>query len=190
MSAGLLEVTIAKEGGETVVRLVNSGFREGAEWDEEFEGVNSGWSMALALLKHYLDNYFGTPRSSFFAMRPAQFSFEQVVPFHRTREGLAKWLTTGGSYGDVGEPYRFDLREGGTATGHVLAKTARETTLSWKEIQGALELKAFAMGPQRILCIRGCGWGLRAEEAKEIEEQMERAVERLASALTAQSASA
>ena len=50
MNPGILEVTISKEGGETVVRLVNSGFREGAEWNDEFEGIDSGWRMSLALL--------------------------------------------------------------------------------------------------------------------------------------------
>src|SRR5271163_393292 len=53
-NAGMLEVTLSKEGGETVIRMVESGFREGAEWDAEFEGNESGWHMALAVLKHYL----------------------------------------------------------------------------------------------------------------------------------------
>ena len=38
----LLEVTIAREGGETVVTLVNSGFLDGSQWDEEFEGHRLG----------------------------------------------------------------------------------------------------------------------------------------------------
>ena len=29
-----LEVTITRDGGETVVRLCNSGFRDGAEWED------------------------------------------------------------------------------------------------------------------------------------------------------------
>ncbi len=184
MSAGLLEVIISKEGGETVIRLVNSGFREGAEWNEEFEGTDSGWRMALALLKHYLENYFGTSRSSFLAMRPAEFSFEQVVGLQRSAVGLRKWLTKSGEYGEVGESFALELEEGGKASGRVLAKTKRGTTLGWDEIRGVLELKAFSMGPQKMLCVRGCGWGLSAEKAKELEGQMERAVERLAIALT------
>ncbi len=190
MNAGILEVTISKEGGETVIRLVNSGFREGAEWNDEFEGTDSGWRMALALLKHYLENYFGISRASFLVMHPAEFSFDQVVPMHRTEAGLKKWLTKRGDYGEVGESYSLELQEGGKASGRVLAKTNRETTLSWDEIHGVLELKAFSMGPQKILCVRGCGWGLSAEKAKEREGQMERAVDRLASALTANKASA
>lgn len=190
MNPGILEVRISKEGGDTVIRLVNSGFREGAEWNDEFAGVDSGWRMALPLLKHYLENYYGTARSTFFAMRPAEFSFEQVLPFHRTAAGLKKWLTTAGEYGDVGEAFSLQLREGGNACGRVLAKTKRETTLSWDEIRGVIELKAFSMGPQRVLCVRGCGWGMTASRAKELEAQMERALERLANALKAASASA
>jgi uncharacterized protein YndB with AHSA1/START domain len=184
MSAGVLEVTISKEGGETVIRLVNSGFREGAEWDEEFEGTDSGWRMALALLKHYLENYFGISRASFLVMRPAEFSFEQVVELQRSAAGLRKWLTKSGEYGEVGESFALELQEGGKASGRVLAKTKRETTLGWDEIRGVLELKAFSMGPQKMLCVRGCGWGLSAEKAEELEGQMERAVERLSSILT------
>ena len=190
LNPGILEVTIAKEGGETVIRLVNSGFREDAEWNEEFEGVASGWIMALSLLKHYLDNYYGTARSTFMAMRPAQFSFEEVVPLHRTAAGLKKWLTASGEFGDVGEAFSLQLQEGGQLSGRVLAQSKRETTIAWDEIRGVLELKAFSMGPQRILCVRGCGWGLAADRAKEVEQQMERAVERLAKVLTMSSAAA
>jgi uncharacterized protein YndB with AHSA1/START domain len=188
LNPGILEVTITKEGGDTVVRLVNSGFREGAEWNEEFEGTESGWHMTLALLKHYLENYFGTPRASFLAMRPAAFSFEQVLPFHRTATGLQEWLTKSGAYGEAGESFALELQEGGRVTGRVLAKSKREASLGWNEIHGVLELKAFSMGPQRFLCVRGCGWGFSPEKAKELEAQMERAIERLAGVLAASKA--
>ena len=190
LNPGILEVTISKEGGETVIRLVNSGFREGAEWNEEFEGLDSGWRMALPLLKHYLENYYGLARSSFLAMRVVEFSFDQVVPFHRTAAGLTKWLTTAGEYADVGERFSLQLQEGGKVSGHVLAKTKRETTLSWDEIRGVLELKAFSMGSQKILCVRGCGWGLGTDKAKEIQGQMKGALQRLAGALGVSKASA
>jgi uncharacterized protein YndB with AHSA1/START domain len=190
MNPGILELTISKEGGETVIRLVNSGFREGAEWDDEFEGIDSGWRMSLALLKHYLENYFGVSRASFLVMRPAEFDFEHILPLHRTEAGLKKWLTESGGFGGEGETFALELREGGKLSGRVLAKSKRETTLSWDEIHGVLELKAFSMGPQKMLCVRGCGWGLPEEKAKELEVQMEGAVERLSAALAASKASA
>jgi uncharacterized protein YndB with AHSA1/START domain len=190
MNAGILEVTIAKESGETVLRLVNSGFREGAEWNDEYEGMDSGWRMSLALLKHYVENYFGTPRSSFLAMKPAQYSTERLLPLHRTSVGLEKWLTTHGSFGEAGEKFTLSLKEGGSVTGRVLAKTKTETALGWDEIRGVLELKAFSTGPQKMVGVHGCGWGLSAARAMEIEEQMERALGRLAEILGSHSASA
>ena len=89
---GILEILIAHAGGQTVMRLVNSGFREGAAWDEEFEGTDSGWQMSVAILKHYLEHHYGEPRRSFLTMRPAQFGYQQLAPFFREAAGLRRWL--------------------------------------------------------------------------------------------------
>jgi len=185
--AGLLEVTIERQGGATIVRLVNSGFLDGAEWDEEFQGIDSGWRIALATLKHYLENYYGKPRSSFLAMRPAVFTYEKLLPFHRTAQGLAEWLTTGGGFRAAGDTLRLPLRGGGIVSGQVLELTRTETLLSWMEIQGVLALKAFNMGQQKLVAVHGCGWGLSSARAQEIEQQMERALESLSQALAASS---
>jgi hypothetical protein len=139
--------------------------------------------MVLAVLKLYLENYYGVPRSSFLAMRPAKFTNEHLLPFHRTAEGLAKWLTTSGGFQAVGDSFQLALRGGGIINGKVLAFTKSETQLSWTEERGVLGLKAFNMGPQKMLAIHGCGWGMTPERAKQIEQQMERALESLAQAL-------
>ena len=68
-------------------------------------------------------------------------------------------------------------------TGRVLAITKSEVQLSWEEIRGAIGLKAFNMGPQKMVGIHGCGWGMSAGRAQEIEKQMDAALERLAAAL-------
>jgi len=180
---GVLEVTIETQGGSTLVRVVNSGFLEGAEWQSEYEGTHSGWQMALAVLKHYLENYYGQQRRSFLAMRPAVYTNEQLLPLHRTTDGLAKWLTTSGSIGAVGEPVKLALRGGGIVNGRVLALTTSETEFSWTEERGILGLKAFPVGAQKMIGVHGCGWGMTPHRAKELEEQMERALESLAQAL-------
>ena len=70
-----------------------------------------------------------------------------------------------------------------TLTGHLLADSGRELALSWDEIEGVLELKAFEIGPQgRAVCLRGCGWGL-APATSALEAELEGAAERLAAAL-------
>jgi uncharacterized protein YndB with AHSA1/START domain len=181
---GILEITIRREGGRTVMTLVNSGFLEGAEWDEEFQGIDSGWNMATAALKLYLENYYGQPKTQMLAMRPAQFTMAQLGPYYRRAEHLAKWLTASGGIGPVGSPCALVLRGGMKVTGIVLVETGREVAVTWNEIRGTLELKAFSMGPdKKMVCLRGVGWGLDAARAKSIEEGMSAALGRLAAAL-------
>lgn len=182
--SGILDVRIAREGGETVVRLVNSGFREGAEWDEEYEGVNSGWKMALSLLKEYLEHYFGRTKRTEIVLRPAAFD-ERVLEYFRAAPKLGEWLTrarTGPSGGieKVGDTCRLAFRDGGTLGGRVLEITKKEVALSWEEIGGTLELKAFRMGPQRMVGVRIMSWKLDADELKNVAARMEPAVGRLA----------
>lgn len=185
---GILDVRITREGGETVIRLVNSGFKDGAEWDDEYEGVSSGWQMSLALLKHYLENYFGRPKVQFLVLQPATFEYAQLMPFFTKREGLARWLAKPGAdspIGKVGDAVSFELQEAiagvSKLTGRVLALTQREVTLSWSEIGGTLELKAFSMGPAgRMVGVRGFMWNGDAARTAEIERAITPAIARLA----------
>jgi len=185
---GILEVIIEREGGETLIRLVNSGFREDAQLNEEYEGVVSGWHTSLALLREYVENYFGEPRTNILVMQPAQFEYARVARYFREPELLAKWLTKSGSIGDMGEACKLVLRGGESVTGRVIARTQHEVAVSWPEARATLELKSFSMGPQRVLGVRGSGWSMDAKHAQEIEKQMTEAVARLAAELQSESA--
>ena len=180
---GVLEVTLAQQGGETTLRLVESGFREGAEWDEEYEGTCSGWTMALALLKHYAENFFGQPRGSWLLLRPAVYTAERNLPLQRTADGLARWLTRAGALGAVGESCRLALQSGETLSGRVLAFTKSETCVSWDEVHGALEFKAFAMGPQKMIGLRASAWAGGAARLEAARVSMEAALDRWVAAL-------
>lgn len=145
-----LEVTIEQEEGHSVLRLVQSGFGEGPEWDDEYESMLSGWMVALAVLKFFAKRYMGRGRREILVLRDAPFDREVVLELQRTEGGLAQWLTRSGAPGDaVGEPVRLVLENGTTLTGTVLRNTAYETLWSWDEIEGVLEIKAF----------RGANWG-------------------------------
>ncbi|MEM7164837.1 MAG: SRPBCC domain-containing protein [Planctomycetota bacterium] len=186
---GVLEIDIESRGGKTVIRLVNSGFQDGAEWDNEYEGIDSGWEMALATLRHYLENHFGHDKRAFLLLRPTP-----VLPdadrFYRDEAGLAQWLTESGVPGSVGSDCRLVLRDGGSVTGTVLAQTAAETAIAWSEGSGVLELKGFWAGAQAMACIRGVGWGWNAERAAEWESAFTPAVERLAAVIAEDHANA
>jgi len=177
---GILEVRIAREGGATAVRIIQSGFREGAEWDDEYEGVNSGWKIALGILKFYLENHFARGKTMTLIFRPAKFAYAQVLKYFLEPAKLAQWLTVSGAIGKAGEKCELQLRDAGRLTGRVLAITDREVMLSWDEVGGVLELKAFPMGPQRVVCLRGMSWRLNADETAALEQKLTRAVERLA----------
>ena len=186
----ILEVTIERKGGVTVVRLINSGFREDAAWNEEYEGVVSGWKMSLAILKYYLENYLGCAKTTLLLMRPASFSYEQLHSYLADSSKLALWLTKSGSIGKVGNVCKLEFRDGGTLTGEVLADSGREMTVSWEEIKGTLELKGFSMCSQRVAGVRCITWRSTEEQTQRLKKQLNEAVERLAALLPAYAADA
>ena len=180
----LLEITIRKDGGETVVTLVNSGFLDGASWDEEYEGILSGWQNALATLKEYLENHRGLARSALLVIQPADSAYEKLLPFYATPRGLCRWLATSAEIGEVGDRCGLALSGGGTLTGRDLSKTAWEVALSWRELDAVLELKGFRFGTLgRVVGARVVGWGEAIQAATGLEGRLQAALERLAGVL-------
>lgn len=49
----------ARAGGTCVVRLVNSGFGPGDEWDDQYDGMAEGWAMFLTNLRLHLAHFAG-----------------------------------------------------------------------------------------------------------------------------------
>jgi uncharacterized protein YndB with AHSA1/START domain len=185
----LLEVSIEREGGETVLRLVNSGFLDGAaKWDEEYDGVASGWEMSLGLLRYYLEHHFGEPKRTFLLIEPASCSPGEMLKWYTDPELLAEWLADGPpavrAPVAVGEPVRIPLADGNRAIeGETLAVTRREVAFSWEAEDIVLELKAFTMGPNPVISVRGTGWKPDAWRFGEIERTMGAALKRLAARL-------
>ena len=54
----------ARDGGTCVVRLVNSGFGSGADWDAEYDATEAGWRLFLYNLRLYLTHFPGRRCSS------------------------------------------------------------------------------------------------------------------------------
>ena len=54
-----MEFTLETHRGKTRLRLVHSGFGEGAAWDTEIEGISEGWQAELRSLRHYLERHRG-----------------------------------------------------------------------------------------------------------------------------------
>ena len=49
----------ARDGGTCLVRLVNSGFGPGPEWDADYEGMTRGWKLFLQNLRLQLTHFRG-----------------------------------------------------------------------------------------------------------------------------------
>jgi uncharacterized protein YndB with AHSA1/START domain len=57
-----MEFTLETHQGKTRLRLVHSGFGEGAAWDNELEGITEGWQAELRSLRFYLERHRGRDR--------------------------------------------------------------------------------------------------------------------------------
>lgn len=181
----LQEVVVVQEGGATRLRIANSGFGEGAQWDDELEGVDSGWELALATLEHALEEQPGRERLHRIALRPATFEYGTVQRLFTTGAGLERWLTAGGDHGgaplEAGDPVRWELADLGPLEGRVLVRTPRELMVTWPARRGLLTLKAFAMGPTRAVALDWQSWA--GEEGELPEGWLEARVAALADAL-------
>jgi hypothetical protein len=49
----------ARDGGTCVVRLVNTGFGDGGEWDDQYDALQEGWRLFLLNLRLHLEHFRG-----------------------------------------------------------------------------------------------------------------------------------
>ena len=49
----------AQDSGSCVVRLVNSGFGSGDEWDDQYDAMRDGWQIFLTNLRLHLEHFAG-----------------------------------------------------------------------------------------------------------------------------------
>lgn len=61
----------ALSGGRTMLRFVHSGFGSDAAWDDQYDGMEAGWTYFLRNLKHYLERHAGVPRVLVSDRRPS-----------------------------------------------------------------------------------------------------------------------
>ncbi|HEX6164308.1 MAG TPA: SRPBCC domain-containing protein [Vicinamibacterales bacterium] len=158
----LMEITIAKEGGEVVMNLVNSGFADDPKKNDTFEGTVSGWQSALTAMKVWLENYPLRKRHHDLVVRPAQWTRRLLRELYATREGRAQWM----------EP---DL----PSNGEMLCDTGTEVTLSLPGEDGIVAVKAFTMGPQYFVGLDLMVWPEEGAPAQDAKARLNRALDRL-----------
>jgi uncharacterized protein YndB with AHSA1/START domain len=162
----VLEITVTQKGGETILHLVNSGFNPDAKFEDEFEGVVSGWKGALATLKYWLEHHAEARRTHRIVIEPTAYSWESLRSFFHTVEGRRRWL----------EPAV-------AADGEVLVDTGREVLLAWPDRQAVVGLKAFRMGPQPVVALDFSTWAANPPSTSALEAELRPPLARLRSLL-------
>ena len=79
----------ARSGGTCLVRVVHSLFAETDDWDNQLEGVETGWPGFFRILKHYLANFRGQRSASIQAMGMGGSSVDEVWGRLLSELGLA-----------------------------------------------------------------------------------------------------
>jgi uncharacterized protein YndB with AHSA1/START domain len=54
----------ARDRGSCVVRLVNTGFGDGGEWDDQYDALQEGWMLFLLNLRLHLEHFAGRQATS------------------------------------------------------------------------------------------------------------------------------
>jgi uncharacterized protein YndB with AHSA1/START domain len=78
-----------RDGGGTVLRFVQSGFLDGADWDDEYDSFDAGWSLFLGNLRSYLRHFPGLPARNAVAMSYTAGKAREIWPEVHRALGLA-----------------------------------------------------------------------------------------------------
>ena len=181
---GEIDIQLVPAGEGTRIRLARGGLPVEPQRQDEVEGVRSGWMLALAVLRVYTEDHFGEAPQLFQCFRRAAFTFERLYPFFRQSPELSRWLVRQGSIGVPGGRSDLQVWDGRRLSGEVLVDSGREISTTWDEIDGVLELRAFtASGGARMLGVRGFTWSGDAAAARQLDELLAPALDRLVAAV-------
>lgn len=154
----------ARDGGSCVVRLVNSGFGSGDDWDAQYDGMTDGWVMFLLNLKLHLEHFGGQAARA-------------VIPSATwTSSRDDAWSTLTGALGIPSSPaagQRIDVDVPNTpALGGTVVDTTpwRITLLLDKPSPGTALLAAEGMGDQVSVSIWSYLYGPDGATAAERDE--------------------
>jgi uncharacterized protein YndB with AHSA1/START domain len=78
-----------RAGGGTVLRFVQSGFLDGAEWDDEYDSFDAGWDLFFDNLRGYLRHFAGLPVQNAVTMTYTAGAARDLWPVLHRALGLA-----------------------------------------------------------------------------------------------------
>lgn len=156
-----VEFHLESRGGQTVLRLVQSGFGRGAKWDDYYDSISNGWKFELKSLGHYLARHRGADRSCVWLPVPSSLSMAECWARLANHPGLLKQGSMTGW--TEGREYQFAGPDGNLYSGiclrHVDGKVFAGTV---QELGDAvLRLEIERMGAGCMPCFWLSIWGPR-----------------------------
>jgi uncharacterized protein YndB with AHSA1/START domain len=88
----------ARDNGTCIVRLVNTGFGSGEEWDAQYDGLAEGWPLFLRNLQLHLAHFPGQRALSMLPMAVWSGTRERVMAKLLSELGLSAQLDAGGAF--------------------------------------------------------------------------------------------
>ena len=156
----------ARDGGTCIVRLVNSGFGNGDEWDDQYDAMTEGWKMFLTNLRLHLTHFAG--RTATTSLPGAVWPGPSDTAWALLRAGLGIPAET--SAGD-----RFDVQSAvAPSLGGIVADVAptRITLLVDNPAPGTAFIAAEAMGDVVQVSVWSYLYGTEADAAIERDEPL------------------
>lgn len=84
----VVDYIIESHGGQTILRVVHSGFGPGKEWDNEYDGTRRGWPQELSSLGIYFDRHRGRDRRHVWVRVPISITEADAWSRLMGRDGL------------------------------------------------------------------------------------------------------
>jgi uncharacterized protein YndB with AHSA1/START domain len=164
----MVDYMLESHGGKTVLRLVHSGFGADAKWDEEYDGINRGWTVELLNLRHYLECKLGKKRHVAFVRVGIDLSFPQAWERLWSADGL---LAQGEMPGpNEGDRYAFTTAQGDRLEGRTLAfippNDFSGTVENLNDAVFRAAVEKCGAGPEALFWLSS--WDMSTEQVEEI----------------------
>lgn len=175
-----VEVTLEARGGKTQVRLVQSSFTSGADWENEFyDSSDYGWLFMLANLRHYVERHAGVARAVAWPRQKAEMArsaiYERLAGYGGVfADGAAKNLREGERYSlrtSTGDAWSGEVKFVRAPRGFCVTAEQLNDALAWITIEGA--------GPEHDAQLWFSTYGLPAARVGELESQWSEELKRI-----------
>lgn len=156
--SAMFQIEPASGGDAAIIRVTQSGFGRGAQWNDMYDSISSGWKFEFRSLRHYLQHHAGRDRACVWLPVPGKGRSQQEAWERLTGPGA---LCRSGSIGGHIEGHSYSLigPDGHTYSGtveravpnRVFAGTVRELDNALMRIEleprGTTESGACAASP-------------------------------------------